>query len=69
EVGIATGSPYGRWRAGSCGRPNDRTHEVKVVDELDREVAPGEAGELVVRPRRPFSMTTGYYGFPAATAR
>lgn len=69
EVGIGTGSPYGEWRAGSCGLENSETHEVRVVDEQDREVAPGECGELVVRPRRPFALTPGYYNYPEVTVR
>lgn len=68
EVGIATGSPYGEWKPGSCGRAHDERFEVAVVDERDREVGPGEPGELVVRPRQPFVITTGYYGSPEATA-
>lgn len=69
EVGIGTGSPYGHWREGSCGKANEVTHEVRVVDALDREVGPDEPGELVLRPRRPFVMTTGYYRAPEVTAR
>lgn len=69
EVGIATASPYGEWRTGSCGQAHDERFEVAVVDELDRELGPGEPGELVVRPRQPFVITTGYYGFPEVTAR
>lgn len=69
EVGIATASPYGEWRTGSCGVAHDERFEVAVVDEWDREVGPDEPGELVVRPRQPFVMTTGYYGFPDVTAR
>jgi carnitine-CoA ligase len=34
-----------------------------VVDEQDRELPPGKPGEMVVRPARPFAMTTGYYNF------
>lgn len=68
EIGIGTASPYGHWRAGSCGETNHGRFEVCVVDEQDREVAPDEPGELVVRPRQAFVMTTGYYNFPAATA-
>ncbi|MGI9003289.1 MAG: AMP-binding protein [Pseudonocardia sp.] len=69
EVGIAIGSPYGQWRVGSCGQAHDERFEVAVVDEWDREVGPGEPGELVVRPRQPFVITSGYYGMPEATAR
>ena len=68
EVGIATASPYGEWRLGSCGQAHDERFEVAVVDERDREVGPGEPGELVVRPKQPFVITTGYYGTPEATA-
>lgn len=68
EAGIVTGSPYGEWRFGSCGTPNDRRFEVGVVDEQDRLLGPGEPGELVVRPKQPFVITTGYYGAPEATA-
>jgi crotonobetaine/carnitine-CoA ligase len=69
EVGIATGSPYGRWRVGSMGQAHHERYEVTVLDEQDREVGPGEPGELAVRPRQPYVMTTGYYGMPDATAR
>ncbi|MFW6204243.1 MAG: AMP-binding protein [Actinomycetota bacterium] len=69
EVGIATASPYGEWRTGSCGQAHEERFEVAVLDEHDREVGPGEPGELVVRPRQPFVITTGYYGAPEATAR
>lgn len=68
EVGVATGSPYGQWRPGSCGRENSATYKVAVVDEQDRERPPGEPGELVIRPVRPYVMTTGYYGFWKETA-
>jgi crotonobetaine/carnitine-CoA ligase len=68
EAGIVTGSPYGDWRLGSCGTPNDRRFEVAVVDEQDHLLGPGEPGELVVRPKQPFVITTGYYGAPEATA-
>lgn len=67
EVGIATGSPYGDWKVGSCGTAHDERFEVAVVDEHDRKVGNGEPGELVVRPKQPFVLTTGYYGAPDAT--
>ncbi|XVQ09950.1 AMP-binding protein [Spirillospora sp. CA-255316] len=69
EAGIATGSPYGEWRTGSCGQAHDERFQVAVVDEHDREVGPGEPGELVLRPKQPFVLTTGYYGDWEATTR
>ncbi|WP_141578971.1 AMP-binding protein [Actinomadura sp. WMMA1423] len=67
EAGIATGSPYGEWRVGSCGQAHEERFQVAVVDECDREVGPGEPGELVLRPKQPFVLTTGYYGNWEAT--
>ncbi|MEW2355498.1 AMP-binding protein [Spirillospora sp. NPDC029432] len=69
EAGIATGSPYGEWRTGSCGTAHEERFHVAVVDEHDREVPPGEPGELVLRPKQPFVLTTGYYGDWEATTR
>jgi carnitine-CoA ligase len=67
EVGIATGSPYGQWRAGSCGQVNGARYELDVVDELDVPVGCGEPGELVARARQPYIITGGYYHDPDAT--
>ena len=69
EAGIPLYSRYGAGRPGSCGELNDAAFEAKVVDEWDRELPPGEAGELVLRPKRPFVMTPGYYNYPEATAK
>lgn len=41
--------------------------EIDVVDEHDAPVPAGTAGELVLRPRHPFSFATGYFGMPQAT--
>jgi len=68
EAGIGTGSPFGEWRTGSCGRPNAERYEVAIVDEQDRKLPPGEPGEIVLRPKQPYVLTTGYYNFPEVTA-
>ena len=62
EAGIPTGSPYGQWPVGSCGQENSARLEVEIVDEHDRPVEAGQPGVLVVRPRQPYVITTGYYG-------
>jgi carnitine-CoA ligase len=54
------------YRPGSCGRQSPY-YDVMVVDEFDDEVPVGEAGELVVRPRRPFLVGSGYVGMPEKT--
>jgi carnitine-CoA ligase len=49
------------YRPGSCGKPNARYFEVRVVDpDTDEEVPPGEVGEIVVRPKEPFCFMQGY---------
>lgn len=52
--------------AGSNGVPRE-CFEVRVVDSSDLEVATDEVGEIVVRPREPFVMFSGYYEDPART--
>lgn len=59
-------SPFGEAHAGSCGRPRD-DFEARVVDDNDVEVAAGKVGELVLRPREPWSVMAGYHGKPEAT--
>jgi crotonobetaine/carnitine-CoA ligase len=68
EAGIATGSPYGEWRLNSCGTVHSERFDAGVVDGQDRLLGAGEPGELVLRPKQPYVITTGYYGTPEATA-
>ncbi|HEX5706919.1 MAG TPA: long-chain-fatty-acid--CoA ligase [Pyrinomonadaceae bacterium] len=56
--------PDERRRPGSCGLPIG--NEVRVFDEEDREVAAGEAGEIVLRGPNIFK---GYYKNEEATRR
>ncbi len=53
---------------GTCGRPRDGV-EARVVDGFDCEVPCGETGELILRTRRPWEISTGYYKNAEATAR
>lgn len=70
EIGMAvvTGWDHGPWA--NCGRL--RTDypwtEVRVVDENDEPLGPGEVGELVVRTSEPWALCAGYYKLPEATA-
>jgi crotonobetaine/carnitine-CoA ligase len=43
-------------------------YEVRVVDEHDYELPPGEMGEFVVRTTEPWRMMVGYFGMPEQTA-
>jgi crotonobetaine/carnitine-CoA ligase len=53
---------------GSCGRVRAGV-EVRLVDDHDIEVAPGQVGEMIVRTDLPWAMNHGYHNDPEATAR
>jgi crotonobetaine/carnitine-CoA ligase len=63
-------SPYGEERPpGAAGLQAADWFDVRLVDpETDREVPVGEVGELVVRPRYPWTCSMGYFGMPEKTA-
>ncbi|ONH22839.1 hypothetical protein BL253_34590 [Pseudofrankia asymbiotica] len=50
------------------GRETSPEWNLRVVDVFDQEVPDGHPGELIVRHRRPWTITHGYLGMPAATA-
>ena len=52
--------PGEEYPAGSCGRSHP-DFEILIVDDRDRPLSAGEAGEIVVRPRRPGLVMEGYY--------
>lgn len=56
-------SPYGEDRpAGAAGLAADEWFDVRLVDPgTDEEVAVGDIGELVVRPKVPFICSMGYF--------
>ncbi|MFC4001247.1 AMP-binding protein [Prauserella oleivorans] len=62
-------SPYGEARpAGAAGLAADEWFDVRLVDpETDEDVAVGEVGELVVRPRVPWICSMGYFNMPDRT--
>lgn len=51
---------------GSSGKANTEDFEVRLFDDDDREVAVGQVGEVVCRPRRPNVMFKGYWRRPEA---
>lgn len=48
------------------GEPG-RWADFRVVDALDQDQAPGTVGEIVLRPRLPFTFMSGYHNDPQRT--
>jgi crotonobetaine/carnitine-CoA ligase len=51
---------------GKSSKPVDE-FDVRIFDDNDNELPTGTPGEIVVRPRRPYAMSSGYYNNPEAT--
>jgi crotonobetaine/carnitine-CoA ligase len=66
EIGMVTHRVVGEGPDGSAGRVADDLYDVRVVDADDEELPPGEVGQLIVRPRLPWTTTLGYVGMPDA---
>ena len=66
ETGPVTAINWEHRRPGSCGVPTP-WYEVRVVDDDDLDVEPGEMGQIVVRPRRTHVMMERYWHNDAAT--
>lgn len=55
-------------RLGSCGKLRHDYFELRIVDpDSDEEMPCGQTGELVLRPRYPFTIMQGYLRMPEAT--
>ncbi|MDF5752160.1 AMP-binding protein [Spongiactinospora sp. TRM90649] len=67
EIGAVVYGPPDSVVAGASGfrRPG---YELRIVDEHGRDLPPGEAGELLVRPEVPHTVMSGYHGLPETTA-
>jgi crotonobetaine/carnitine-CoA ligase len=63
-------SPYGERRPdGAAGLCAADFFDIRLVDpDTDEEVPVGAVGELVVRPRYPWTCSLGYYGMPEKTS-
>ena len=53
-------------KPGTIGKPSP-FYDLRLVDDDDQEVARGEVGEIVIRPRKPYGMYLGYWRKPDAT--
>lgn len=69
EVGLPLFRDVGDdYAPGSCGRASPY-YDVQVVDADDNPVPAGVSGEIVVRPKRPYLIGSGYIGMPERTVQ
>ncbi len=64
--GLVTINARSRYRFGSVGAARD-DFDVVVLGNDGRTLAPGQIGEIAVRPREPHVMMSGYFRKPAET--
>ena len=69
EACVVTSLPGGEYAAPGSSGKRIADFDVRIVDELDRELPANKAGEIVVRPLRPDIMFMGYWRRPEDTAR
>jgi crotonobetaine/carnitine-CoA ligase len=69
EACVVTSLPAGEYAAPGSSGKRIPDFDVRIVDELDRELPANVPGEIVVRPLRPDIMFQGYWGRPEETLR
>jgi crotonobetaine/carnitine-CoA ligase len=69
EACVITSLPGGEYAAPGSSGKRIPDFDVRIVDELDRELPAGTAGEIVVRPLRPDIMFQGYWRRPEDTLK
>lgn len=71
EINIPCWVPYDEpLRPGTAGRITDDDYEFAIINsETDEPLPKGQIGEFVVRPRRPWIITPGYWGNTEATCK
>jgi crotonobetaine/carnitine-CoA ligase len=68
ETGAITFAPLAdEGKPATVGRASPQ-YEIRVVDDDDRDVDVGELGEVIVRPKQPDTLYTGYWRKPDETA-
>lgn len=68
ETSFVTLDTVDKTKPDSCGRPHP-DWDVAIVDEHDRPVLPGTVGEIVSRPKKSWSMFSGYFNAEAKTVQ
>ena len=66
EIGIPVHTTLYDRRPGSCGKPLP-IYDIDLFDDEDKRVPVGEPGEIVFRPKEPYTMMLEYYNMPDKT--
>lgn len=69
EMNCPTRSGFDLHDNKTCGRVQEDRYEVILVDEDDEEVPNGTPGEALVRAKRPWITSAGYWNHPDWTAK
>lgn len=69
EACVITSLPAGQYAAPGSSGKRVPDFDVRIVDELDRELPANVAGEIVCRPLRPDIMFMGYWHRPEETQK
>ncbi len=69
EACVVTSLPGGEYAAPGSSGKRIADFDVRIVDELDRELPANTPGEIVVRPLRPDVMFMGYWRRPEDTVK
>lgn len=69
EAAVITSLPAGEYAAPGSSGKRVPEFDVRIVDEFDRELPAGQAGEIIVRPLQPDIMFMGYWRRPEDTVK
>ncbi len=69
EAAVITSLAGGEYAAPGSSGKRIPDFDVRIVDDLDREVPAGTSGEIIVRPLRPDIMFMGYWHRPEDTLK
>jgi carnitine-CoA ligase len=69
ECAVVTHLPYGTAAKPSSSGLRCEWFDVRIVDDDDKELPNGTAGEIIVRPRMPHVMFEGYWKRPEDTMK
>ena len=69
EAAVVTVLPQAETPAPGSSGKRHADFDVRIVDEYDCEMPPGQAGEIIVRPLKPHVMFEGYWRRPEDTLK